>query len=33
MIIDTQAFSLKNLNEPLDQASIVLRLSLNVCFG
>ena len=30
MIIDTQAFSLKSLNEPLDGASIVLRLSLSV---
>jgi hypothetical protein len=30
MIIDTQAFSLKSFTEPLDKASIVLRLSLNV---
>jgi hypothetical protein len=30
MTIDTQSFSLKSSTEPLDNASIVLRLSLNV---
>ncbi|CAF4403022.1 unnamed protein product, partial [Rotaria sp. Silwood2] len=32
MTIDSQAFPLKGLSEPLDNVSIVLRLSLNILF-
>lgn len=31
MIMGPQTFALKSLTEPLDQAKIILRLSLNVC--